>query len=306
MKIVVLGAGGVGGYFGARLAAAGSDVTFVARGAHLAAMKKNGLQIKSPKGDVTISPVKAVENISQIESADLILVGVKLWDTDVIAPTLLPLVKKGAAVLSFQNGVQKDDILKQHLTSDAVLGGVCFIFANISGPGVITHAAPMARLVFGEFGGRITDRAQAFLAACTQAGIDAELSTSIERAIWEKFAFIVGVSATTTSMRQPLGVVRSVPQSRAFLLDVMREVVAVGRASGIDLASDFAENRLAFCDGLPPEMDSSMHHDLRNGNRLELPWLSGGVVELGASVGVPTPLNRSVAAILAPYVNGAK
>lgn len=306
MKIVILGSGGVGGYFGARLAAVGCDVTFVARGAHLAAMRQNGLQIKSQKGDVTISPVKAVENISQVESADLIIVGVKLWDTAAIAPTLRPLVEKGAAVLSLQNGVQKDDILKQHLPPSAVLGGVCFISATISAPGVINHAAPMARIVFGEFGGRATDRAKAFRDACLKAGIEAELSPTIERVIWEKFVFIVGVSATTTSMRQAIGVVRSVPQSRAFLLDIMREVVAVGRARGIDIASDFAENRMAFCDTLPPAMDSSMHHDLRSGNRLEVPLLSGGVVELGASVGVPTPLNRAIAAVLAPYADGAK
>lgn len=306
MKIVFLGAGGVGGYFGARLAASGCDVTFVARGAHLAAMRENGLKVISPRGDVTISPVKAVETISQVEAADLIIVGVKLWDTASIAPTLRPLVEKGAAVMSLQNGVQKDDILKQYLTPSAILGGVCFISATISAPGVITHAAPMAKIVFGEFGSQTSSRAQAFLAACSKAGIDAELSPAIERAIWEKFVFIVGVSATTTSMRQPIGVVRGLPLSRALLLDIMKEVVAVGRARGVDLAPDFAENRLAFCDTLPPAMDSSMHHDLRSGNRLEVPWLSGGVVEMGGSVGVPTPLNRTIAAVLAPYADGAK
>ncbi len=306
MKIVVLGAGGVGGYFGARLAATGCDVTFVARGKHLEAMRKNGLQIKSPLGDVTLSPVQAVETISEVDTADLIIVGVKLWDTATIAPTLLPLVEKGAAVVSLQNGVQKDDILRQHIPASAILGGVCFIAATISAPGVITHAAAMQRLVFGEFGGRATDRAQTFLAACLKAGIDAELSPSIERMIWEKFVFIVGMSASTTTMRQPIGVVRSIPLARAFLLDVMREVVSVGRASGVDLSPDFAENRLAFCDSLPATMDSSMHHDLRSGNRLEVPWLSGGVVELGARIGVSAPLNRAVAAVLAPYIDGAK
>ncbi len=306
MKIVVLGAGGVGGYFGARLAETGCDVTFVARGAHLAAMRHSGLQIKSPRGDVTISPVQAVEKISDVESADLIIVGVKLWDTASVAPTLRPLVDKGAAVISLQNGVQKDDMLRQYLPARAILGGVCFISATISAPGVITHAAPMARLVFGEFGAQSNVHTKTFLDACLKAGIDAEISTSIERAIWEKFVFIVGVSATTATMRQPIGVVRSLPESRAFLLDVMREVVAVGRARGVDLAPDFAENRLAFCDGLPASMDSSMHHDLRSGNRLEVPWLSGGVVELGDGAGVPTPLNRAVVAVLAPYAGGAR
>ena len=306
MKIVVLGAGGVGGYFGARLVASGCDVTFVARGAHLAAMRQNGLQIKSPRGDITISPVKAVEKISDIDSADLIIVGVKLWDTASIAPTLRPLVDKGAAVISLQNGVQKDDVLRQHLPASAVLGGVCFISATISAPGIVTHAAPTAKLVFGEFSGQANAHAKAFLDVCLKAGIEAELSPTIERAIWEKFVFVVGLSATTTTMRQPIGVVRSLPHARAFLLDVMREVVAVGRAKGVDIAPDFAENRLAFCDGMPATIYASMHHDLRSGNRLEVPWLSGGVVELGESVGVPTPLNRAVAAVLAPYVDGAK
>lgn len=305
MKIVILGAGGVGGYFGARLAAAGSDVTFVARGAHLAAMRVNGLRIKSPRGNVTLSPVEVVSDIAQIESADIIIVGVKLWDTATVAPTLKPLVEKGAAVISLQNGVQKDEILKQHLPASAILGGVCFIAATISEPGVITHSAMMQRLVFGEFDGRPSKRAKTFLDACRAAGIDAELSPSIERVIWEKFVFIAGMSATTATMLAPIGIVRSVPRVRAFLLDLMREVVAVGRAKGVDLPADFAENRLAFCDSLPADMDSSMHHDLRQGNRLEVPWLSGGVADLGASAGVPTPLNRAVAAILAPYANGA-
>jgi 2-dehydropantoate 2-reductase len=162
----------------------------------------------------------------------------------------------------------------------------------------------MQRLVFGEYDGLESNRAEALLEACRRGRIDAEVSADIRRVIWEKFVFLVGLSATTATVRLPIGPIRSNPQTRAFLLDAMREVVAVGRAQGVALSTDYAENRLAFCDGLPAEMTSSMHNDLDRGNRLELPWLSGGVVELGKTVGVPTPVNRAVNDILALHARG--
>lgn len=304
MRIAVLGAGGVGGYFGARLAAAGHDVTFVARGAHLRAIRQNGLRIVSPRGDVTLRDVKAVDDIGSVGPVDFVMVAVKLWDTEQIAPQLRPLVEQGAAVVSFQNGVHKDDILRRHLPAHAIVGGVCYIAAVITEPGVITHNGAMQGLTFGEYDGTRSARLEALLDACRQAGIDADISTAIERLIWEKFVFLVGLSGTTSAVRKPVGVIREHPRTRAFLLDVMREVVEVGRAKGVPLAADFAQDRLAFCDTLPATMTSSMYHDLERGNRLELPWLSGGVVEYGAMLGVPTPCNRAIADILAPYVSG--
>lgn len=299
-----MGSGGVGGYFGARLAQAGCDVAFIARGEHLAALRERGLVVESQLGDVHLPRVRTTDDPTRLGPVDLVLIAVKLWDTETAAHMVAPLLGPGTAVVSFQNGVEKDDVLRRIVGDAAVMGGVCYIAATIARPGVISHTGTMQRLVFGEYGGRESIRAEALLAACRRGRIDAEVSPDIRRVIWEKFVFLVGLSATTATVRLPIGPIRSHPQTRAFLLDAMREAVAVGRAQGVALSADYAENRLAFCDGLPAEMTSSMHNDLDRGNRLELPWLSGGVVELGKTVGVPTPVNRAVNDILALHARG--
>ncbi|MDR5644427.1 ketopantoate reductase family protein [Burkholderia cenocepacia] len=306
MKIAILGAGGVGGYFGGRLAAAGDDVTFVARGPHLDAIRSNGLRIVSPLGDTTVTPVRAVGSIEEAGNVDMVIVGVKLWDTEAVAATLRPVAERGAAVLSLQNGVAKDEILARHIPRQSLVGGVCYIAAVISEPGVITHSGTMQGIKFGEYDGKRSARVEELLASCVRAKIDAEISDDISRLIWEKFVFLVGLSGTTTSIRKPVGPIRENPQTREFLLEVMREVVAVGRARKISLSADYADNRLAFCDTLPATMTSSMHHDLERGNRLELPWLSGYVAELGKQLGVATPLNRAISDILALHVAGQR
>ena len=214
------------------------------------------------------------------------------------------MLRPGTAVVSFQNGVSKDDVLTRILGREAVIGGVGQIGVVIGSPGVIRHTGTMAKLTFGELDNTRTARVEALLAACGAAGVDAEIAADINLAIWEKFAFLVPMSACTAGMRSTIGPIRANPQTRAFLLDITREVVAVGRALGINLAEDFAEQRMAFVETLPPQMTASMQGDLARGNRLELPWLSGAVVELGKRVGVPTPLNRAVADLLALYVNG--
>lgn len=303
MKIIVMGSGGVGGYFGGRLAAAGNEVAFVARGAHLQALRSSGLNVRSPRGDLHLA-VRAVETIAEAGSADLVMVGVKLWDTEGIAPSLRPLAERGATIVSFQNGVQKDDVLRKHVPPDAIMGGVCYIAATIAEPGVIAHTGNMQRLVFGEYGGQESARALAFLGACREAGIDADCSHAIERLIWEKFVFLVGLSGTTSMFRQPIGPIRADATMRSTLLDAMREVVAVGRAKGVPLQAEFAQDRLAFCDTLPAAMTSSMQNDLARGNRLEVPWLSGAVVELGQRLGIATPVNRAISDALAPFANG--
>jgi 2-dehydropantoate 2-reductase len=304
MKVIVLGAGGVGGYFGGRLAAAGNDVTFVARGAHLASMRKNGLKITSQRGDLAIPQVKAVETVAEAGAADLVLIGVKLWDTEAAAASLRPAADKGACFISFQNGVQKDDVLRKYVPADSIIGGVCYIAASISEPGVIGHTGAMQKLVFGEYGGDYSARCETFLAACKQAAIDTELSDDIERAIWEKFVFLVGLSGMTSFCRTTIGPIREDKQSRAMLQQTMQEVVAVARAKGVKLGSDFADNRLAFCDTLPASFPSSMQVDLSRGNRLELPWFSGAVVDLGKTFGVATPANHKIVEALTPYVDG--
>ncbi len=304
MRFVIMGAGGLGGYFGARLAAGGHDVAFVARGAHLAAMRKDGLRVHSARGDLHLRDVVATDDPSTLDPADVVMIAVKLWDTEAAAEAVRPLVRPGTAVVSFQNGVSKDEVLTRVLGRDAVIGGVGQIGVVIESPGVIKHTGTMAKLIFGELDNRRTARVEAFLAACTDAGIDAEIPEDINLAIWQKFAFLVPMSACTASMRSTIGPIRAHPQTRRFLMDITQEVVAVGRKLGVNLPADFAEQRMAFIDTLPAEMTASMQGDLARGNRLELPWLSGKVVELGEMLGLPTPLNRAVADILALYVNG--
>jgi 2-dehydropantoate 2-reductase len=202
--------------------------------------------------------------------------------------------------------VHKDEILAKYLPEKSILGGVCYIAAVISEPGVITHSGTMQKLTFGEYDGSRSARVESFFEACQEAGITAEISDNIRRLIWEKFVFLVGLSGTTSSVRKPIGPIRENPRTRALLLDVMREVVSIGRAKGVDLPESFAEDRLAFCDTIPATMTSSMHHDLERGNRLELPWLSGGVSDFGKQLNIATPKNTAIAEILELYAAGSR
>jgi len=307
MKIAMMGAGGVGGFFGGRLANAGFDVTFIARGKHLEALRREGLTIENePQGDIHVARVKATDRPSDVGPVDLVILSVKLWDTADAARAIAPMVGASTGVLSLQNGVVKDDILREFFPASQVMGGVGYVATHISRPGVIHQTGTMQRIVVGEYDGRASERARFLHEALVKAGVKAELSPDVRRALWEKYVFLVGLSATTTTMRKPLGPIRGNAQSRAFLLDVMREVVAVGRALGVDLPEDFADQRLAFADTLPQDMTSSMHHDLERGNRLEVKWLSGGVVDLGRKAGIATPANRAVCDILALHAEGSK
>jgi 2-dehydropantoate 2-reductase len=306
MRITMMGAGGVGGYFGAKLAKSGCEVNFVARGAHLAAMRQNGLRVESQLGDVYVPEVRASDDPAAFGAPDYVFVCVKLWDTEAAVRAMAKIMSPQTAVLSLQNGVQRDDVLRRLFGDKAVMGGVAYIGAGIARPGVIRHTGTIQRLVFGEFDGSRSERAAALLEACTRAGIDAEISADVRRAIWEKFVFIVGLSALTSATRKTIGPVRANPRTRALLLEIMKETVAVGRAHGVNLPEDYAEKRLAFVDSLPAEMTSSMHNDLEAGKRLELDWLSGSVVELGQAVNVPVPMNRAVSAILALHADGGQ
>ncbi len=307
MKIAMMGSGGVGGFYGGRLAHAGCDVAFVARGAHLAAMREHGLTIESEaQGDIRVPNLRATDDPRTLGTVDLIILSVKLWDTEAAVQQMRPMVGPDTAVLSLQNGVIKDEILKRAFGDKAVMGGVAYVATHISRPGVIHQVGSMQRVVQGEYDGRVSERAKALHEALKRAGVNAELSTDVRRALWEKYVFLVGLSGATTTMRSSLGPIRRNPQSRAFLFELMRETVAVGRALGVDLPGNFAEERLAWGDTLPDDMTSSMHHDLERGNPLEVEWLSGGVVKLGAQAGVPTPANRAVCEILALHAGGQK
>jgi 2-dehydropantoate 2-reductase len=251
-----------------------------------------------------VTTPKATDDPASVGPVDLVLFAVKLWDTDSAAQASLPLLGPKTALVSFQNGVQKDDSLVSVIGNRALVGGVCYIAATIVRPGVIQHGGAMQKLVFGEFDGKLSPRVEAFLAICKSAGIDAEISLDIRRATWEKFVFLVGLSGTTATIRLSVGPIRSNPQTRTLLLGAMREVVAVGRAQGVALPEDFAENRLAFCDQLPAEMSTSMRNDLERGNRLEVEWLSGDVVARGRQVGIATPINQTFYDILALHAQG--
>lgn len=305
MKIAMMGSGGVGGFFGGRLAKAGYDVTFIARGRHLAAMRESGLTIENAtEGNIHVPKVNATDDPAKVGAVDLVILSVKLWDTEDAARAIKPMVGPGTGVVSLQNGVIKDDILRSVLDAKNIMGGVGYVATHISRPGVIDQVGTMQRIIVGEYDGRESERAKFLHKALLDAGVTAELSRDIRRAIWEKYVFLVGLSGTTTTMRTTLGPIRSNPQTRAFLLDVMREVVAVGRGLGVALDADFADQRLKFADTLPADMTSSMHHDLERGNRLEVEWLSGGVVKLGQKAGVPTPCNRAIWDMLALHAQG--
>ncbi|MGP4017761.1 2-dehydropantoate 2-reductase [Saccharopolyspora sp. 5N708] len=306
MRIAVMGTGGVGGYFGARLARGGHDVAFVARGKQLAALRTDGLRVESPLGDVHLPEVVATDDPSELNPVDLVLFGVKLWDTHEAAEQIRPLLREETAVVSLQNGVVKDDILRQALGPLHVLGGVCYIAATIDRPGVIRHSGTMQKLTFGEYDGSRSPRVEQFRAACADSGIDVEVNDRIEQAIWEKFVFLVGLSGTTCLARTPIGPIRDHAESRAFLHDVMDEVVQVARAQGVPLPKNYADNRLTFIDSVPDTMTSSMHHDLERGNRLEIRWLSGDVVDRGHALGIPTPANHAIASLLAVHADGRR
>ena len=303
MRIAVMGAGGLGGYFGARLCLGGADVHFIARGKHLQAMRDNGLRIIGPE-PLHVPRVDATDDARSIGTVDVVMLCVKLWDTEAALEQIRPLIGADTAIISFQNGVLKDQALQAAYGTEHVMGGVAYVATTIDWPGVIRQTGSIQRLLFGEFDGSRSTRGQTFLDACLAGGIKAELSEDIVREIWQKFVFLVALSGTTTTIRKPIGPIREHAQTRSFFLDVMREVVAVGRAHGVNLSEDYAEVRLKLADDVAYDMTSSMYHDLERGNPLEVRWLAGAVVELGQRKGVPTPLNRAIADILTLHANG--
>ncbi|MEV1005081.1 2-dehydropantoate 2-reductase [Nonomuraea sp. NPDC050202] len=304
MRIAVVGAGGVGGFFGALLARGGAEVVFIARGAHLEAMLRHGLRIEGGGHRVHLPGVRATADPREVGVVDVVMVCVKLWDLETALEQIRPLVGPRTVVVSFQNGVLKDERLMAAFGEERVIGGVSYVATRIVRPGVIGQTGSLQRLIFGEFDGRDSERVGALHQACAAGGISAEVSPDIRQETWRKFVFLVGLSATTATTRLPIGAVRENARSRALLLDIMREVVTVAQALGVALPDGYAQECMTLMDGLAYDMASSLYHDLERGQRLEVPWLSGGVVELGHKAGVDTPLNRAVADILAPHADG--
>jgi 2-dehydropantoate 2-reductase len=305
MRIAVIGAGGVGGPFGAALAKAGGDVTFVARGAHLAAMRTLGLKVLGPRGDVHLVPTQATDEPATIGPVDFVLFCVKLWDVESAGAAIRPLVGPDTAVIPLQNGIDASDRLIPILGKDAVMGGVAQISATIAEPGVIRQTGSFMRLVFGELDGRSSSRGAGFHSLCQNAGFDSANSNEVQTAMWEKFVLLATNSSVVALTRLPFGKLRDDPEVFALFERGVAEVAAVGRASGVDLPADIETRMLRATRNFPPEMLPSMAVDLMRGNRLELPWLAGKVVALGRELGVPTPTYDVMYAALKPYANGA-
>ncbi len=305
MRIAIMGTGGIGGYFGARLAAAGESVVFIARGAHLDAIRRDGLKVESALGNVHVHPAEATDDPKTIGPVDVAIVAVKLYDDAPAAETCKALLGPRTAVVSFQNGVTAADTLAAAVGRERVFGGTAQILAVIAKPGVIAHTGKMARLQVGEFTGGSSPRVKALADALRRAGVDVEESPDIAAAIWTKFSFLAPFSGMTALTRNSIGPIRDDNAARALFHRAVEEVVAVARARGINLDAGTSEKIMTFVDGLPAEMGSSMLHDLRAGKKLELPWLSGAVAKLGRDCAVATPTHDFIVAALGLYVAGS-
>ncbi|NQW08723.1 MAG: 2-dehydropantoate 2-reductase [Alphaproteobacteria bacterium] len=310
MRIVVMGAGGVGGYFGAYLAQAGHDVAFVARGTHLEAMRASGLRLEGSRGDIVLPAVTATDDPKALAAtlggpADVVLFTVKLYDTESAGATIRPIVGPDTMVITLQNGVDGADRLASVLDEGAVLGGAAYVSALITEPGIVRYTSDMSKIVFGELDGRMSERATVFRDACLAAGFEAQVSADIRATLWEKFVLLATNSALTTLVRRPAGDLYHDDDILVLAEAMMREVEAVARAEGIAVADDVVERSLALSKSFPPGMYASMYYDLSRGRRMELAGLSGLVARRGAALGVPVPHHFMVWCALKPWMDGA-
>lgn len=291
MKIGIIGAGGVGGFFGAKLANSGQDVVFIQRGPHLKAMQANGLRVESKLGDVDLPEVHATDDPTTVGALDIVLITVKSGQTEEAARLTQPMIGPQTGVITLQNGVENEGRLIKVLGKEHVLGGVAYILSLIESPGFIKQTGPMARLEFGELNGSRSERAVAFLDACKEASIDATLSNHIEQNIWKKFVFLCPHNGMTSLTRSSIGSIREDADCRVLLQGVVQEVLALVEAKDIHIDLSNAEEVMKMYDSMPYEMTSSMHYDVVNGKPLELDWLNGAVVRLSREVGLSTPVN---------------
>jgi 2-dehydropantoate 2-reductase len=302
MRISIFGTGGVGGYFGGRLAQAGHDVTFIARGTHLAAIKKNGLRVESILGDFVVRPAQATDNPGRTGQMDTILVAVKAWDVPAAAEAIKPMVGEETLIIPLENGVDAPGQLTSVLGQSHILGGLCRISAFIGAPGVINHVGVPPYIAFGELDNKVSRRVNQLGDVFAHLdGVSVVIPNDIHKAMWEKFVFIAGVSGVGAVTRQPMGVVRAVPETRAMLLRAMDEVVAVGRARGVNLEENTAAGIMtSIVDRAPESTLPSMQKDIMEGNRSELEAQTGAVIRMGRELGIPTPVNDFIYASLLP------
>ena len=307
MRFVVFGAGGVGGYLGARLAEAGEDVALIARGEHLRALRRGGLRLRSIAGDVDVDPIEATDDPSALGVADVVIAATKTWQLPEAAGSMPPLVGPHTTVLPVLNGVEAADVLAERLGRDPVVGGLCGMISFVAGPGEIHHVGAEPWVTLGELDGAVTDRVQRIAGAMGRCrGLRADIAEDIQVALWEKFMFITATGGVGAVTRAPMGVFRAVPETRAMLEDAMREVVAVARTRGVELARSVVDQRMAFSDGLEPHGTASMQRDIMEGKRSELEAWNGAVVRLGEETGVDTPVHRSIYASLLPQERRAQ
>lgn len=302
MKFVIFGAGAVGGYFGARLVEAGVDeVVFIARGAHLKAMRETGLRLESLKGDLTIPTLEATDDPASVGAADVVLVGVKTWQVPDAAKAMRPMISAETLVVPLQNGVEATTELAIEIGPSRVLGGMCRMFASVPEPGLIRHSGNEPLLVIGELDNSRTERIERLQEALnTSPGFKVQIAPDVLIAIWEKFLFVAPVGEVGAITRAPLGVVRSLPESRRMLGQAMAEIEALARARGVHLPDDAVASAMTYADASPETAMSSMHRDLTEGRRSELEAQTGAIVRLGRESGVPTPLHDFLYASLLP------
>ena len=306
MKIAVMGSGGVGGYYGGLLARAGHEVTLIARGAHLSALRADGLQVKSVHGDFAVVPVRATDTPAEIGPVDLVLVCVKTPDTDQAARAILPMVGVETTVLSLQNGVEAAERIGAVVGMEHVVGGATWISSALESPGVIRQVSQFRRIVVGELDGRVTPRVEAVADALGSTGVTVELSDDILRVIWTKFVFIAAISGVGSLTRLEIGEYRHVAETRALLVALMREVETVARASGVALETDVVDQVLAIVDGAAPDIKPSMQRDVERGHRSELESMIGVIGRKGRALGVPTVVADMIYAVLLPVERKAR
>jgi len=305
MRIAIVGAGGVGGYFGAKLARAGESVAVLARGAHLDAIRRDGLRVRSKVDGDFVARVEAVESFVGVAPVDMALFCVKSFDTRSAADALRSVLGRETGVVSLQNGVDNEDIIDEVLGAGRALGGAAFVFSTIEAPGVIAHTL-LGRIVFGEMDGRMSERAERLRDALARAGVPVELSRNVRRVLWEKYLLISAQAGVTSLTRAPIGVIRECAETWAMYRRIVVELAAVARAAGVALPDDIVDTIVKAAAGLAPTAYSSLYHDLVHGHRLELEALHGHAVRLGERLGVPTPTIFAVYAALKPHVAGRR
>jgi 2-dehydropantoate 2-reductase len=299
MRIAAMAAGAVGGYFGARLAAAGHDVFFIARGSHLDAIKKNGLKIESLHGDLHLPKPNVTDDPAKVGPVDIVMFAVKLWDTESAAALARPLIGPNTRLITVQNGIDNVERITPILGAEHTVGGAAYIATTIAEPGVIKHTSSFASLRFGHADKRPDEQLAAFAAAGKAAKLDIDLSADIVRELWQKFIFLTSMSGATASLRSSIGPIVGDLETRAFFQSLLQEALAVARAKGVALDQTVVDERMNFVlNKVEPGMKASMAHDLERGNRIELDWLSGKVRALGRELNIPTPASDTVYTVL--------